>query len=131
MKATRINIRKRQITNGSTSIYLDYYPGVFDRIKKRMVRHETLYLYVYDRPKTVADRQHNDEMMEIARQIRTKRMIDITSAYYGITKKAALIKGDFLQYFEERRMLKNNTYHSVFKHFYQFCNGYCTFNNCL
>ena len=54
-------------------------------------------------------------------------MIDICSAYYGITKKAALIKGDFLQYFEERCMLKNNTYHSVFKHFYQFCNGYCTF----
>ena len=94
MKATRINIRKRQISNGRSSLYLDYYPGVFDRIKKRMVRHETLYLYVYDRPKTVADRQHNDEIMEIARQIRTKRMIDISSAYYGITKKAALIKGD-------------------------------------
>ena len=127
MKATRINIRKRQISNGRSSLYLDYYPGVFDRIKKRMVRHETLYLYVYDRPETLADRQHNDEMMELARQIRTKRMIDISSAYYGITKKAALIKGDFLQYFEERCMLKNNTYHSVFKHFYQFCNGYCTF----
>ena len=80
MKATRINIRKRQISNGRSSLYLDYYPGVFDRIKKRMVRYETLYLYVYDRPKTVADRQHNDEMMEIARQIRTKRMIDISSA---------------------------------------------------
>ena len=127
MKDTRINIRKRQISNGRSSLYLDYYPGVFDRIKKRMVRHETLYLYVYDRPETLADRQHNDEMMELARQIRTKRMIDISSAYYGITKKAALIKGDFLQYFEERCMLKNNTYHSVFKHFYQFCNGYCTF----
>lgn len=118
MKATRINIRKRQISNGRSSLYLDYYPGVFDRIKKRMVRHETLYLYVYDRPETLADRQHNDEMMELARQIRTKRMIDISSAYYGITKKAALIKGDFLQYFEERCMLKNNTYHSVFKHMF-------------
>ena len=54
MKATRINIRKRQISNGRSSLYLDYYPGVFDRIKKRMVRHETLYLYVYDRPETTA-----------------------------------------------------------------------------
>ena len=127
MKATRINIRKRQISNGRSSLYLDYYPGVFDRIKKRMVRRETLYLYVYDRPETLADRQHNDEMMELARQIRTKRMIDISSAYYGITKKAALIKGDFLQYFEERCMINNSKYHGVFKHFYEFCNGYCTF----
>ena len=31
MKATRINIRKRQISNGRSSLYLDYYPGVFDR----------------------------------------------------------------------------------------------------
>ena len=54
MKATRINIRKRQISNGRSSLYLDYYPGVFDRIKKRMVRRETLYLYVYDRPETTA-----------------------------------------------------------------------------
>ena len=54
MKATRINIRKRQISNGRSSLYLDYYTGVFDRIKKRMVRHETLYLYVYDRPETTA-----------------------------------------------------------------------------
>lgn len=43
--------------------------------------------YVYDRPETLADRQHNDEMMELARQIRTRRMIDISSAYYGIKKK--------------------------------------------
>ena len=54
MKDTRMNIRKRQISNGRSSLYLDYYPGVFDRIKKRMVRHETLYLYVYDRPETTA-----------------------------------------------------------------------------
>lgn len=78
-----------------------------------MVRHETLYLYVYDRPETLADRQHNDEMMELARQIRTKRMIDISSAYYGITKKAALFKGDFLQYFEERCMINNCKYQGV------------------
>ena len=66
-------------------------------------------------------------MMELARQIRTKRMIDISSAYYGITKKAALIKGHFLQYFEERCMINNSKYHGVLKHFYEFCNGYCTF----
>ena len=87
MKATRINIRKRQISNGRSSLYLDYYPGVFDRIKKIMVRHETIYLYVYDRPETLTDRQHNDEMMELAHQIRTKRMIDISSAYSLVSSK--------------------------------------------
>lgn len=46
--------------------------------------------HVYDQPETLADRQHNDKMMELARQIRTKRMIDISSAYYGITKKGCL-----------------------------------------
>lgn len=46
--------------------------------------------YVYDRPETLADRQHNDEMMELARQIRTKIMIDISSAYYGIKKNGCL-----------------------------------------
>ena len=70
----------------------------------------------------------DDEMMEIARQIRTKRMIDISSAYHGITKKAALIKGDFLQFFEERCIENNSKYYGVFKHFYEFSNGYCTFD---
>ena len=58
-------------------------------------------------------------------------MIDICSAYYGITKKAALIKGDFLQYFEERCMLKNNTYHSVFKQFFSSATDTARLNNCL
>lgn len=128
MKATRVKIRKRKISDGRSSLYLDYYPGVFDRIKKKMIRHETLYIYVYDHPSTDADRQHNDEMMEIARQVRTKRMIDISSAYHGITKKAALIKGDFLQFFEERCIENNGKYNGVFKHFYEFSNGYCTFD---
>ncbi len=95
------------LSDGRESLFLDYYFGykmVYDEAKDREVakkdrKRETLKLYLWQAPRTPIERQHNKEVLDLAKKIRFEKgqeLLDITEGYR--LKKDRKI--NFLDYFQ-------------------------------
>ena len=51
MKTTKVALRKKSISKGRKSLYLDFYPPILSPRTEKMTRREFLGLYIYERPK--------------------------------------------------------------------------------
>lgn len=71
--AIKVTLRKKPISKGRKSLYLDFYPPIIDAESGQPTRREFLRLYIFDRPKNPFDKQHNAETLKIAESIRQKR----------------------------------------------------------
>ncbi len=56
-------------------------------------------IYLISKPKTPIDKQHNKEIMELAKNIKAKRELQIKNGEFGFTSDFKT-KGDFLEYFK-------------------------------
>ena len=62
-----VTLRTRKIKNGEQlSFYLDYYPGYRDESTMKVMRHESLGIYIYAKPKNQREKDYNDRMREKA-----------------------------------------------------------------
>ena len=69
-----VSLRTRKIKKGTwLSFYLDYYPGFRDESTMKVVRHESLGIYIYAKPKNQRERDYNDRMTEKAEALRCRR----------------------------------------------------------
>jgi hypothetical protein len=68
----KITTRKKPISKGRSSLYLDYYPAAVINGKK--TRTKTLRLYYIDNPQTPNQRRENKLAMEIAERARLQRL---------------------------------------------------------
>ena len=60
-----VTLRTRKIKGGELlSYYLDYYPGSRDESTMKVMRHESLGIYIYAKPKNQRERDYNDHMRE-------------------------------------------------------------------
>lgn len=77
------------------SLFLDYHPG---NGQKR--RFEFLKLYIYDKPRTNLEKEHNKETMKLAESIRAKRILDAQSFAHGFVSS---VRGNigFLAFFKQ------------------------------
>lgn len=69
----KVKVRKKPISDGRTSLYLDYYPAIPHPDTGKTTRREFLGLYLFNRPKTPADKEQNAETLALAETIRAKR----------------------------------------------------------
>lgn len=109
--ATKVKLRVKPISGNRQSLYLDFYPPIEHPETGEPTRREFLGLYLFDKPKHPADKQHNKETKELAEQIRQKRdnQLNKPEIYTELEKqyhkqqKAAKEKGGkcFVQYFRE------------------------------
>ncbi|GAB3969551.1 site-specific integrase [Spirosoma terrae] len=83
----KVKLRKKPITDGRTSLYLDYYPAIPHPDTGKSTRREFLGMYLFNRPKTPADKQQNSETLALAETIRAKRQIEVQSGAYGFLSK--------------------------------------------
>ncbi|GAB3950111.1 site-specific integrase [Spirosoma harenae] len=83
----KVKLRKKPISNGRTSLYLDYYPAIPHPDTGKPTRREFLGLYLFNRPKTPADKEQNSETIALAATIRAKRQIDVQLGAYGFLSK--------------------------------------------
>lgn len=121
-----IYIRERKMRSGKTYIYLQYYPAIRNPRTKKRVEWESLKLEVYSEPKNKAERDHNNEVREMAELIKGKRMLQLANESYGfIDKKRA--KQDAIKYFEDYSKFKQHKCGCAFLHFKRFMDGTCTF----
>lgn len=121
---TKVTLRQEKLRSGKLSLYLDYYPPIWNPHIKKMSRREFLGLYLIGKPKDNFELDYNEEIMLKARGIRATRELAIINEEFGFldrTKKQA----DFLEYFESKTKEKYQKWEIVYKHFKDFCNGRC------
>ena len=95
-----VALRTRKIKGGEQlSFYLDYYPGNSDESTMKVMRHESLGIYIYAKPKNQRERDYNDRMREKAEALRCRRFESIVNERYDFFDKEKM-KGDFLAYFK-------------------------------
>ena len=123
-----VTLRTRKIKGGAQlSFYLDYYPGYRDESTMKVMRHESLGIYIYAKPKSQRERDYNDRMREKAEALRCRRYESIVNERYDFFDKGKM-KGDFLAYFKDKADRKNCKWQHVYKHFARFCNNKCRFD---
>ncbi len=122
-----VNLYTRKIKNGTMlSFFLDYYPGYRDNATGKMLRHESLGIYIYARPKNRRERDYNARLTEKAEAMRCRRYEEIVNESYDFFDGRKL-KGSFIDYFREHARKKNSRYAQTFIHFNRFVGGRCTF----
>lgn len=93
----RGTLRKKKLKSGKYSLYIDYYPAVWNPAKKTYTRREFLDLHIHGNPTTALEKRENQLYMEIAEKIYLKRMKALMLDANGIYNKDVL-EGDFLLY---------------------------------
>lgn len=125
----KVTLREKPIKNNKISLYLDFYPAIVHPETGKDTRRDFLGLYLFDKPRTELDRQHNKETRLLAQNICAKRQLEVQAGNYGflIKKKVAI---DFLDYFKKQasaEKAKNkgsrNNWNSAYQHLYNFSNG--------
>lgn len=117
----RGKLRTISLKSNRFSIYIDYYPPVWNPHSNRYTRREYLNLYLYKKPANKLERQQNALSKEVARMIYIKRMKSLMLDAHGIFNKD-ILEGDFYQYFQNLIDTKYNDntetalYRSAFHH---------------
>src|SRR5450755_597791 len=70
----RGKLQERKGITGKSSLYIIYYPPVFNPVKNKYTRHEFLKLYTIDKPKNDFEKTQNKLNREIAEKILVKRL---------------------------------------------------------
>lgn len=121
-----VTLRTRPLKGGMLSFYLDYYPGYRDKDTMKVIRHESLGIYIYARPKNKREQNFNEVMTEKAEAIRCRRFESVVNERYDFFDKYKL-KGDFLEYYRKQLCKHDQKWEFVYLHFKNFVHGKCTF----
>ena len=122
-----VNLYTRKIKGGKMlSYFLDYYPGYRDETTNRVLRHESLGIYIYAHPRTQREKEYNARLSEKAEALRCRRYEEIVNERYEFFDKNKL-NGSFIDYFKSYAGKKNSRYEQAYQHFNLFTGGKCTF----
>ena len=95
----RGTLRKEKLKSGKISLYIDYYPPIWNPQTKQYTRREFLNLHLHATPATDLEKQENKLYTEIAEKIYIKRMKSLMLEENNIFNKDVL-EGDFFIYAE-------------------------------
>ncbi|MBV7533044.1 site-specific integrase [Chitinophaga sp. sic0106] len=120
--------RKSTIPEGSnkvrkTSLYLAYHYGT-----NQPREYEFLNLYLYEKPRTQIEKDHNKETAKLAELIRSKKILLAQSSQHGFISPI-VGKTSFLEFFKKVMDTKKDSegnrgcWDSAYKHLLSFSNG--------
>lgn len=131
--ATKVSLRQKKISKGRKSLYLDFYPPIPHPETGEPTRREFLGLYIYEKPKTPIDKQHNTETLKIGESIRQKRenFLNKPEIYSQYEKEQLRLKelGEqcFIEYFRKlankRKASNHDNWVSALNYLEAFANG--------
>jgi len=124
--ATKVTLRKKAISKGRETLYLDFYPPICHPETKKLKHHEHLGLYITSKPRTKEERQLNREILYQAEVMRGRRLIEIINEEFGFIDKQKNSR-DFLEYFRKQALRNKGLWPAVYEHFNKFVGGRCTF----
>ncbi|ARK10092.1 site-specific integrase [Fibrella sp. ES10-3-2-2] len=125
----KVTLREKPISNARSSFYLDFYPPIPHPETGKATRREFLGLYLFDKPRTELDRQHNKQTRALAKNVCAQRQLEVQAGNYGFLAKK-VVSIDFLAFFLEQAELEKakdlgsrNNWMSVYNHLKLFANG--------
>jgi len=59
----KVKLRQKEISKKRKSLYLDFYPPITSQKNGKPTRREFLKLYIFEKPKNLADKEHNKETL--------------------------------------------------------------------
>ncbi|ADB41305.1 tyrosine-type recombinase/integrase [Spirosoma linguale] len=128
----KVTLREKPINDGKISLYLDFYPAISHPETGKDTRREFLGLYLFDKPRTELDRQHNKATKLLAQNICATRQLEVQAGNYGFLKKK-VVAVDFLAYFKKQADIEKardkgsrNNWNSAYLHLYNFTTGKLT-----
>lgn len=119
--AQKINItlRKKPISKGLQSLYLDFYPPVKHVHTKQLTRREFLKLYLHEKPKNAVEKISNEETLRIAELIKIRRQTEYNkdNIYSEFEKEQLLLQEiaaeSFLDYFKNEAEKRNGNNYQI------------------
>lgn len=105
---SKVTLRKKGISNGRNSLYLDIYPPVPNPDNGKLTRKHYLKLFVYKKAKDELERFHNSETMELARTVAAHRQIDVQNLRFDFLSQR-MMKGDFIEFFESQKLRRKGS----------------------
>jgi integrase len=134
----KVHLRQRlQKKSKKISLFLEYYKGASIDSKGRKTYkrdYEYLDLFLHIKPKTTIEKQENKQNLELAKNIKSKRELEIKNNEYGFLTKSKS-NSDFISYFKkltEERLASLGNYgnwDSTLKHLENYSGGKVLFKN--
>lgn len=126
---SKVKLRQKKLKNGEVSLYLDFYPAVYDYKKGKTTRRHFLKMYIKDKPKSQAERQAKKEILTRGEAIRSQVQMELYKGTFklnGDNQKSV----DFLAYFKsfvDSYKAKNQntfaTWNAAYNHLYHHIGG--------
>ena len=107
----KISIEKRKAAGGKLSVRLAYYYGYTKSAEGKIThqrKFEKLDLFLYEKPKTPIEKQHNKDTLKLAETIQAKRVIEAESGKHGFNDKNKA-KINFITYLDTIHKEKQRT----------------------
>lgn len=130
----RGKLRKKLLKSGKYSLYIDYYPPVWNPQKQVYTRREFLNLHLHVKPVTAVEKKENLLYQEIAEKIYIKRMKALMLDANGLYNKDAL-DADFFAYAlnfirnKQRDKVDTTHYETAIKYLKRFVGDNCKFRD--
>ena len=124
--ATKVKLDKHYLKNGTTTLHIAYYPPFYDKRTRRTIKSENLNLFLYTHPKTKVEKDHNEDIDQLAKAILSKRIVSVHNQEYGFLDKSVK-KEDFIEYFRTVSNGRHSKWDGALKQFIKFTGGKCTF----
>ena len=131
--ATKVTLRQKAISKNRHSLYLDFYPPIIDGNTGKPTRREFLGFYVFDKPKSPIEKNHNKETLVVAESIKQKRqnILDKPEIYTGYEQEQLRLKEqgeqNFVAYFkklvDKRKASNHDNWVSAYKYLNAFTIG--------
>lgn len=135
--ATKVTLRQKPISKGRFSLYLDFYPAIPHPKTGKPTRREFLNLYIFQKPKTSIDKQHNSETIKIADSIKQKKenFLNKPEIYSQYEKEQLRLKElgnqNFVEYFKKlankRKASNYDNWMSALNYLESFTSGFLKF----
>ncbi len=120
---SKVTIRRKPITRGRHTIYLDYYPPIKNPETGELTRWEYLKLYTYDTPRLDVDRKHNRETNTLVEFIRAQRQLEVQNRRFGFLSDAKR-DANFVDFFKvmvrKKQKTDSDNYAMGFRYFVAF-----------
>jgi len=130
----RGTLRKKLLKSGKYSLYIDYYPPVWNPQKQAFTRREFLDLHLHAKPATPLEKKENELYQEIAEKIFVKRMKSLMLDANGLFNKDVLEADFYLyadNYIHAKQVEKVDTthYETALKYLRRWVGGHCKFRH--
>ena len=127
---SNVNLRKKVLSTGKISLYLDFYPPIINPKTGKATRREFLKLYLFSNPKTIEEKKQNTENFDLAEIIRSKRNVQLKNKEFGF-KDNVVLNVNFItlyksvvdDYFNTGSKSNHNSWKASLNHLENFSGG--------